>query len=62
MELTLNDDGTVKDVKVIESSPLFDQAAVVAVKQWKYEPMMVKGELVKNVVVVLEFEKSGKVH
>ena len=62
MELTLNDDGTVKDVKVIESSPLFDQAAVGAVKQWKYEPLTVKGELVKNVVVVLEFEKNGKVH
>ena len=61
MDVTLNDDGTVKEVKVIESSPLFDEAAVGAVKQWRYEPLTVKGELVKNLAVVLEFGKDGKV-
>ncbi len=61
MDLTLNDDGTVQDVKVIEGNPLLNSAATDAVKQWKYRPLMVHGKLVNRVVVVLTFEKNGKV-
>jgi len=62
MDVTLNDDGTVQVVKVIESDPIFDSAATDAVKQWKYRPLTVHGKLVKQFVVVLTFEKNGKVH
>lgn len=31
-------DGTVKEVKVLGGSPVLAQAAVDAVKKWKYEP------------------------
>jgi anaerobic magnesium-protoporphyrin IX monomethyl ester cyclase len=61
MDVTLNDDGTVKEVKVIEGNPLLDEAAIGAVRQWKYTPLTVNGELVKRAVVVLTFEKNGKV-
>jgi TonB family protein len=61
MDVTLNEDGTVQAVKVIEGNALFDGAAVDAVKQWKYQPLRVNGELVNKVVVVLTFEKNGKV-
>jgi anaerobic magnesium-protoporphyrin IX monomethyl ester cyclase len=61
MDVTLNDDGTVQVVKIIEGNPLLDSAATEAVKQWKYRPLAVNGKLMNRVVVVLTFEKNGKV-
>jgi TonB family protein len=62
MDVTLNDDGTVQEVKIIEGNPLLNSAATDAVKQWKYRPLTVHGKLVNRIVVVLTFEKNGKVH
>jgi anaerobic magnesium-protoporphyrin IX monomethyl ester cyclase len=61
MDVTLNDDGTVQEVKVIEGNPLLNSASTDAVKQWKYRPLTVHGKLVNRIVVVLTFEKNGKV-
>jgi TonB family protein len=61
MDVTLNDDGTVQEVKVIEGNPLLNSAATDAVKQWKYRPLTVHGKLVNRVVVMLTFDKNGKV-
>lgn len=61
MDVTLNDDGSVQRVNVIEGDPLRNNAATDAVKQWKYQPLTVNGKLVKQFVVVLTFEKNGKV-
>jgi anaerobic magnesium-protoporphyrin IX monomethyl ester cyclase len=62
MEVMLNDNGTVQEVKVIEGDPLLADAATAAVEQWKYHPRTVHGKLVNRIVVVLRFEKNGKVH
>jgi TonB family protein len=62
LDVTLNDDGTVQGVNVIEGNPLLINAATDAVKQWKYQPHLVHGKLVNRTVVVLTFEKNGKVH
>jgi protein TonB len=35
--------GRVQHVKVLRSIPLLDQAAVDAVRQWVYEPMIING-------------------
>jgi anaerobic magnesium-protoporphyrin IX monomethyl ester cyclase len=61
MDVTLNDDGTVQAVKVIEGDPLLADAATAAVEQWKYHPRTVHDKLVNRIVVVLTFEKNGKV-
>jgi TonB family protein len=61
MDVTLNDDGAVLSVRVIEGDPLLIEAATEAVKQWKYKPLRVDGELVNRVLVVITFEKNGKV-
>jgi anaerobic magnesium-protoporphyrin IX monomethyl ester cyclase len=61
MDITLNDDGTVREVKVIEGIPSLNGAATDAVKQWKYRPLTAHGKLVNRIVVVLTFDKSGKV-
>jgi TonB family protein len=43
LEAVIGTDGTVRDVKVIKSTALLDQAALDAVKQWRYEPSTVNG-------------------
>jgi protein TonB len=44
--------GKVKDVIVLRSIPLLDQAAIDAVRQWVYEPMIIDGKAVPVVFTV----------
>ncbi len=44
LEATTDTYGRIADVKVLRSIPLLDQAALDAVKQWVYEPMVVDGK------------------
>ena len=62
LDLTLNNDGTVQAVKVIEGNPLLTNAAADAVKQRKYQPLPSNGNPMNMTVVVLTFEKNGHVH
>ena len=36
--------GYVKNVKVLRGHPLFDESAMQAVKQWRYQPLLLNGE------------------
>ncbi len=45
-------DGTVGDVKVIQSIPLLDLAAIQAVRQWIFKPARAKGEPVSVWVAI----------
>jgi TonB family protein len=36
-------DGAVSSARVVRSMPVFDQAAIDAVTQWKFEPTMLNG-------------------
>jgi protein TonB len=40
-------DGTVTDVRVETGLPILAQAAIDAVKQWRYKPYMIDGEPVE---------------
>jgi protein TonB len=44
LQATSDIHGRVVDTKILRSIPLLDQAAIDAVKQWVYEPMMIDGE------------------
>ena len=44
LEATTDDRGRVQKVKVLNSVPELDQAAIDAVKQWVYEPMVIDGK------------------
>jgi TonB family protein len=44
--------GRVKDAMILRSIPLLDQAALDAVKQWAYEPMVINGEAKEAVFTV----------
>ena len=52
MEVTLSRTGEVSDVEVLRSVPLLDEAAVAAVRQWRYEPTLVDGEPVSILMTV----------
>jgi periplasmic protein TonB len=43
LEVTVNEGGRVTSVNVLRSLGLLDQAAVEAVKQWQYSPLMLNG-------------------
>ena len=52
LELLIGPDGKVKDVRVLRSSPAFDQAAMEATRKWEYEPTIVNGMPVPIVMPV----------
>ena len=62
MDVTLKEDGTVDQVSVIDGDPLLVDAATPAVKQWRYQPLVVKGAPITKFVVVISFTKGGHVH
>ena len=43
LQVTVAADGAVQDVGLISGPPQLAPAAVAAVRQWKYEPMLVSG-------------------
>lgn len=43
MEALVGTDGRVRAVKVLRGAPLFDDAALTAVKQWRYQPLLLNG-------------------
>jgi TonB family protein len=54
---TVMEDGTVRDVKVVQGAPVLAQSAVNAVKYWRYKPYELDGKPVKNdVVITVDFK------
>jgi protein TonB len=52
LEAVIDVRGVVADVRVLKSIPLLDEAAVEAVKQWRYQATMLNGEAVPIVMTV----------
>lgn len=44
LKVTIGTDGSVKDVSVIWGNPILAQAAVDAVRQWRYKPVLLNGK------------------
>ena len=44
LEATVGRDGRVEDVEVLRSVPLLDKAAIDAVRQWVYAPLLLNGQ------------------
>ena len=56
LSATIGADGRVKEAKVLNGPPMLREAAVSAVKQWKYAPSTVNGRAVESSVeIVLQF-------
>jgi protein TonB len=62
LEATVDENGAVEDVKVLRSaSAILDRAALEAVRQWRYEPLLLNGIRTRFILtVVLSFNLSQK--
>jgi TonB family protein len=45
-EIVVNESGSVTDTKLLRSIPLLDEAALEAVRQWRFSPSVVNGQVV----------------
>jgi periplasmic protein TonB len=52
LEATIGKDGLVKDVRVIRSAAVFDEAALAAVRQWRYTVPMLNGQPIEILMTV----------
>jgi periplasmic protein TonB len=52
VEAVIGEDGRVRDVRVLRSIPLLDEAAIEAVRQWQFTPTMLNDQPVPVVMTV----------
>jgi len=52
LEAVVDRQGRVEDVRVLRSIPLLDKAAVTAVQQWRYSPLLLNGNPERFVLTV----------
>ncbi len=52
LEAVIGEDGRVRNLRVLRSIPLLDQAALDAVRQWQFTPTLLNGEPVPVVMTV----------
>jgi protein TonB len=61
LETVIDANGGVESVRVLRSVPLLDQAAVDAVRQWRFTPAMLNGQAVPVVMTVtVHFTLQGR--
>jgi protein TonB len=63
LEAHVDTRGQVRDVKVLRGAPLFDDAAIAAVKQWRYQPLLLNGtptEFLLTVTVNFNLTTQGQ--
>jgi protein TonB len=53
LEAIVDENGGVQNVKVLRSIPFLDKAAMEAVKQWRYSPVLLNGVRVPFVLTVV---------
>ncbi len=52
LEATIDESGVVRDLRVLRSIPLLDQAAIDAVSRWRYTPTRLNGSAVPIILTV----------
>jgi protein TonB len=52
LEAVVDSQGRVEDVRVLRSIPLLDRAAIEAVRQWRYSPLLLNGKPERFVLTV----------
>jgi len=60
LEAHVDDHGAVQSVKVLRGAPLLDEAAMEAVRQWRYQPLLLNGQPSAFLLVVtVSFNLTG---
>ncbi len=52
LEVVINVDGAVENTRVVRSIPLLDEAALDAVRQWRFTPTLMNGQAVPVIMTV----------
>jgi periplasmic protein TonB len=52
LEATISKDGSVVDLRVISGNPLLNEAAIDAVRQWRYKPTLLNGDPVAVITTI----------
>jgi TonB family protein len=53
----VGEDGSIGDVKVVEGAPALAEAAVVAVKSWRYQPFLLNGKPIeRETKIIFDFK------
>jgi protein TonB len=52
LEAVINRDGVIEELKVVSGHPLLVQAALDAVRQWRYQPTMLNGVAVEVITTI----------
>ena len=52
LEATIDESGAVNNLRVLESIPLLDRAAIEAVSRWRYTPTRLNGKPVAVLMTV----------
>jgi len=61
LEATVDREGRIEEVRVLRSLPLLDRAALDAVRQWRYSPLLLNGKPERFVLtVVVSFRLNDK--
>lgn len=61
MDVVLKPNGGVEAVHVIDGPSELADAAVAAIKQWRYRPLVVKGKAIDEFIVVISFDRGVKI-
>lgn len=65
LEAHVDTTGRVKEVTVLRGSPLFDEAAMEAVRQWRYQPLLLNGvpnEFLLTVTLFFKIQAAPEPH
>ena len=58
-EIVVNESGIVAEARVLKSIPPLDEAALKAVREWRYDPTMVDGKAVPvKMTVTVNFTRK----
>ncbi len=52
LNATISKEGTIKDLKVISGHPLLNEAAMEAVRQWRYKPQMLNQQPIEVITTI----------
>jgi TonB family protein len=52
LQVTIGREGMVQDIRVISGHPLLNDAAIDAVRQWRYRPQMLSGQPIEVVTTI----------
>ena len=62
LQATVDEEGNVRDIKILRGHPLLNDAVVAAVRQWKYTPTLLNGEPVPvqgTVTVIFNLKQNS---